>query len=203
MTPTIALSGSLIAAAILLAGPIVRSAEFPTSQIDAGLLAKVRDRELTVSYHAPSNRTEVRLTLAPSGIGGNAPAVILDFLGNFAGRDPAPGATDLAVRTHFTPRSDSRTRDPRTGSDGRELVFHLDPHTTNGITLYLFARSWGYAGFVAPGDEIPVAFFGLSAAELRALSTARTITGRALGAEFSLAPDQLEAVAAFARRAVR
>ena len=130
-------------------------------------------------------------------------AVILDFLGQFAGREPAPGTTTLTVRTHFTPRADPRVRDPRTGADGKELVFRLDPHTDNGITLYLFSRSYGYAGFVAPGDEIPVAFYGLTAAELRALSTARAITGRALGMDFSLAPDQLASIAEFARRALR
>lgn len=173
------------------------------AQIDAGVLAKVRDRELAVSYDAPANRTEVRLTLAPSGTGGDLPPIVLDFLGQFPGREPAPGATSLAVRTHFTPRADPRVRDPRTGADGKELIFRLDPHTTSGITLYLFSRNYGYAGFVPPGDEVAVAFYGLTAAELRALTTARAITGRALGADFSLAADQLDSIAEFARRAVR
>ena len=173
------------------------------AQIDAGLLAKVRDRELAVNYDASANRTDVRLTLAPSGTGGDLPPIVLDFLGQFPGREPAVGATSLAVRTHFTPRADPRVRDPRTGADGKELVFRLDPHTTNGITLYLFSRNYGYAGFVPPGDEVAVAFYGLTAAELRAITTARAITGRALGADFSLAADQLESIADFARRAVR
>jgi hypothetical protein len=173
------------------------------AQIDAGLLARGTDREIATSYDAAANRSEVRLTLAPSGAGGNASAVTLVFTGEFAGRVPAAGTTSLSVRTHITPRSDPRPRDPRTGAEGRELVFHLDPHTNSGITLYLFPTSWGYPGFVAPGDEITVAFFRFMPAELRALSVARSITGRALGSEFSLAPDQLDAVREFARRVVR
>jgi len=202
--PSTILAASRRCGAIAVACAAVAALALPVAaQIDAGLLAKARDRELVVNYDAPANRSEVRLTLAPSGTGGDAPGVILDFLGQFAGREPAPGATTLVVRTHFTPRADPRARDPRTGADGKELVFRLDPHTNNGITLYLFSRSYGYAGFVAPGDEIPVAFYGLTAAELRAISTARAITGRALGTDFSLAPDQLESIAEFARRAVR
>ena len=173
------------------------------AQIDAGLLARARDREIVASYDAPTNRTDVRLTLAPTGTGGDAPPVTLMFVGQFPGRDPRPDGTALVVRTHITPRADPRERDPRTGADGKELLFRIDPHTTNGITLYLFSRSYGYGGFVAPGDEIPVAFYSLSAAELKALSTARAITGRALGSEFSLAPDQLTAIADFSRRVLR
>lgn len=173
------------------------------AQIDAGLLARARDREIVANYDAPTNRTDVRLTLAPTGTGGDAPPVTLMFVGQFPGRDPRPEGTALAVRTHITPRADPRERDPRTGADGKELIFRIDPHTTNGITLYLFSRSYGYGGFVAPGDEIPVAYYSLSAAELKALSTARAITGRALGSEFSLAPDQLAAITDFTQRVIR
>ena len=77
------------------------------AQIDAGLLAKARDRELVVNYDPSANRSEVRLTLAPSGTGGDAPAVILDFLGQFAGREPAPGTdhADGANALHAARRS--------------------------------------------------------------------------------------------------
>jgi hypothetical protein len=172
------------------------------AQIDAGLLARARDREIVATYDAPTNRTDVTLTLAPSR-GGDAPPVTMMFVGQFQGREPRPDGTSLAVRTHITPRADPRHRDPRTGADGKELIFRIDPHTASGITLYLFSRSYGYGGFVAPGDEIPVAFYGLSGAELKALTAARAITGRALGSEFSLAPDQLAAINDFARRVIR
>ena len=173
------------------------------AQIDAGLLARARDREIVTNFDASSNRTDVRLTLAPTETGGGAPPVTLMFVGQFPGRDPRPDAMTLGVRTHITPRSDPRERDPRTGADGKELIFRIDPHTTNGITLYLFSRSYGYGGFVAPGDEISVAFYALSAAELKALSAALVIPGRALGSEFSLAPDQLAAIGDFRRRVIR
>jgi hypothetical protein len=170
-------------------------------QVDAGLLAKGADREIDVSYDASANRTDVRLTLAPA-VNGTAPAVTLVFTGQFAGRTLGSAPTRLAVRTHITPRSDPRTRDPRTGAEGRDLIFHLDPETGSGITLYLYATSFGYPGFVAPGDEVTVAFFDFRPAELRAMSVARSVSGRALGSDFTLAADQLDAVREFTRRVV-
>ena len=175
----------------------------PPSGQDAGLLAKSRDREISENYDSAANRTEVRLSLAPSGTGGNASAATLIFTAQFTGRTPTSAATILTVRTHITARSDPRARDPRTGTEGRDLLFNIDPHTTSGITLYLYPASWGYPGFVAPGGEIPVAFFTLTLAELKALSTARAITGRAVGSDFSFAPDQLAALAEFAKRVLR
>ena len=172
------------------------------AQIDAGLLAPGRDRDIAASYDTSANRTEIRLTIAPSGSGGPS-TVTLVFVARFPGQTPAASEATYSVRTHFTPRADPADRDPRTGSEGRELIFRLDPHTTSGVTLYTYASSWGYPGFVAPGGEIPVAFFSLTAADLRALSTARAITGRALGSEFALAPDQLAAIGEFAKRVVR
>jgi hypothetical protein len=169
-----------------------------SGQIDAGLLASARDREITTTYDTSTNRTSVTLAIVPPGTGGEPSGVVLMFVGEFAGRAPVAGSTTLTVRAHITPRSDPRDRDPRTGTEGRELVFRLDPHTNSGIALYLYARSWGYSGFVAPGDEIPVAFFTVTPAELKALRAARAITGRALGSEFLLAPDQLAAIAEFA-----
>jgi hypothetical protein len=189
--------------AIVTAGGVWALLAAPASgQIDAGLLAGGRDRDLVVDFDAGANRTEVRLTVAPAGTSGSTSGVTLVFVGRFAGRAPA-GTTTLTVRTHITPRSDPRVRDPRTGADGRELLFRLDPHTNSGITLYLLAGNLGYSGFVPPGDEIPVAFFALSPAELRALIVSRAITGRALGSEFSLAPDQLYALGEFGRRVLR
>jgi hypothetical protein len=173
------------------------------AQIDAGLLAKGADREISESFDASANRTEVRLSLLPSGTGGNAATATLVFVAQYTGRTPTAAATTLTVRTHITARSDPRMRDPRTGTEGRDLTFNLDPHTPTGITLYLYPTSWGYPGFVAPGGDIPVAFFSLSVAELKALGTARAITGRAVGSDFSFAPDQLEALAAFAKRVLR
>jgi hypothetical protein len=202
MSARVADRRSLLCALVVASGVCALLSAPAAAQIDAGLLARVRDREIAANYDAAANRTEVRLTIAPAGTGGDGSAVTLVFVGQFAGRAPA-GTTTLAVRTHITPRSDPRVRDPRTGADGKELVFHLDPHTNDGITLYLFASSWGYPGFVAPGDEIPVAFFALMPAELRALSAARAITGRALGSDISFAPDQLDALREFARRVVR
>jgi hypothetical protein len=173
------------------------------AQIDAGLLAKAGDRELSETFDASANRTEVRLSLVPSGTGGNLATATLVFVAQYTGRTPTPQSTTLTVRTHITARSDPRTRDPRTGTEGRDLTFNIDPHTASGITLYLYPTSWGYPGFVAPGGEIPVAFFTMTVAELKALSTARAITGRAVGSDFSFAPDQLAALGAFAKRVLR
>jgi hypothetical protein len=83
------------------------------------------------------------------------------------------------------------------------MIFRLDPHTDSGITLHFFAANLGYPGFIAPGDEVLVAFFDLTGAELRALSASAAISGRALGSEFALAPNQLDAIREFARRVAR
>jgi hypothetical protein len=194
---------SLPNAVVIAAGVWLLGSTPAEGQIDAGLLAPVRDREITVKYDTSTNRTEIRLNIAPSGTADGTAGVTLVFAGQFAGRDPAPGSTSLTVRTHITPRSDPRLRDPRTGAEGRALIFRIDPHTNTGVRLFLYASSWGYSGFVPPGDEIPVAFFTITPAELRALSAARAITGEALGSEFTLAPDQLEAIGEFARRVIR
>jgi hypothetical protein len=170
------------------------------AQIDAGLLAKTRDREITETFDSTANRTTVTLALVPSGTGGEPSGIVLMLIGEFPGRTFTPGTATFTARAHITPASDPRERDPRTGTEGRELIFRLDPHTNSGITLYLYARSWGYPGFVPTGGEIPVAFFTMTRAELQALRAARAITGRALGSEFLLAPDQLTAIGEFARR---
>jgi hypothetical protein len=173
------------------------------AQIDAGLLARGRDREITTAYDAFANRTEITLTLVPPALGGTAPQATLMFTAQFRGREPGPGTTSFFVRTHYTPRADPRRRDPRTLVADRDLVFELDPHTDSGIRLFLYAANYGYAGFVPPGDEVPVAFFTLTPAELRALAVPRAISGRALGSEFSLEPAQLEALREFVHRTVR
>jgi len=184
------------AALLLLAVPCA-------AQIDAGLLARGHDRELTSAYDASSNRGEVTLTLIPPGSGGLAAQATLTFTAQFRGREPGAGTTSFFVRTHYTPRADPRRRDPRTLVEDRNLIFELDPHTDTGIRLFLYAANYGYAGFVPPGDEVPVAFFTLSPAELRALAVPRAIGGRALGSEFSLEPAQLEALRDFVHRTVR
>ena len=173
------------------------------AQIDAGLLARVRDREIATAYDASSNRTEITLTLVLPGAGGTAPQATLMFTARFRGREPAPGTTTFFVRTHYTPRADPRRRDPRTLVADRDLIFELDPHTDSGIRLFLYAANYGYAGFVPPGDEVPLAFFTLTPAELRALAIPHAISGRALGSDFSLEPAQLEALREFVRRTVR
>jgi hypothetical protein len=173
------------------------------AQIDAGLLAKGRDREIATAYDASSNRTDVTLTLVLPGRSGSAPQATMMFTAQFPGRTPAPGATQYSVRTHFTPRADPARRDPRTSVEGRDLIFELDPHTNSGIRLYLYAANYGYAGFVPPGDEVSLAFFTLTPAELRALAVPHAITGRALGSEFALDEGQLGAIREFVRRTVR
>ena len=173
------------------------------AQIDAGLLAKGRDREIATFYDASSNRTDVTLTLVLPGRGGSAPQSTMMFTAQFPGRTPGAGATQYFVRTHFMPRADPARRDPRTSLEGRDLTFELDPHTNSGIRLYFYAGNYGYAGFVPPGDEVSLAFFTLTPAELKALAIPHAITGRALGSEFALDQGQLGAIREFVQRTVR
>jgi len=170
------------------------------AQIDAGLLARMHDREIASVYDSTSRRTAITLTLVLPGPRGLAPQAALMLTGEFAGRDPAPGTTQFSVRTHITPLSDPRRRDPRTLVEGRDLIFELDPHTGTGIRLFFYAGNYGYGGFVPPGDEVPLAFFTLTSAEVRALAVSREITGFALGSEFVLTPGQLDALREFAGR---
>ena len=173
------------------------------AQIDAGLLAKGRDREIATVYDASSNRTDVTLTLVMPGRGGSGPQSTMMFTAQFPGRTPGAGAMQYFVRTHFMPRADPARRDPRTTIEGRDLIFELDPHTNSGIRLYLYAANYGYAGFVPPGDEVSLAFFTVTPAELRALAIPHAITGRALGSEFALDQGQLDAIREFVQRTVR
>jgi len=173
------------------------------AQIDAGLLARAHDREIATAYDSSSGRTNITLTLVLPGPRGLGPQATLMFTGEFPGREPASGATQFSVRTHITPLSDPRRRDPRTLVEGRDLIFELDPQTDTGIRLYLYAANYGYGGFVAPGDEVPLAFFALTSAELRALAVSRDISGLALGSEFVLTAGQLDAIREFVRRTVR
>jgi hypothetical protein len=77
------------------------------------------------------------------------------------------------------------------------LTFHVDPLAPDGITLFFFPDSWDYPGFAGAGNEIPVAFFSLTAADLRALAIAQSLSGSVLWTEFVLTPAQLEALATF------
>lgn len=173
------------------------------AQIDAGLLAQGRDREIATIYDASSNRTDVTLTLVLPGRGVSTPQSTLMFTAQFPGRTAGSGATQYFVRTHFMPRADPARRDPRTALEGRDLIFELDPQTRSGIRLYLYAANYGYAGFVPPGDEVPLAFFTVTPAELKALAIPHAITGRALGSEFALDQGQLGAIREFVQRTVR
>ena len=190
---------AIAAFSVVFFAPLAPSA----AQIDAGLLATGRDREIATAYDTSSNRTDVTLTLVLPGRSGSAPQATMMFTAQFPGRTPAPGATHYFVRTHFTPRADPARRDPRTSVEGRDLIFELDPHTSSGIRLFLYASNYGYSGFVPPGDEVSLAFFTLTAAELRALAVPQAITGRALGSEFALDQGQLGAIREFVQRTVR
>jgi len=52
-------------------------------------------------------------------------------------------------------------------------------------------------------DEVSLAFFTLTPAELRALAVPHAITGRALGSDFALDQGQLGAIREFVQRTVR
>jgi hypothetical protein len=199
----VALLVSIRPKTLLHCGALLLVAVPCSGQIDAGLLARVRDREMTSTYDASSNRSQITLTLVLPSISGSDPQATLMFTAQFRGREPELGTTSFFVRTHYLPRADPRRRDPRTLVGDRDLIFELDPQTKTGIRLFLYAANYGYGGFVPPGDEVPLAFFTLTPAELRALAVPHAISGRALGSEFSLEPAQLDALREFVHRTVR
>jgi hypothetical protein len=169
------------------------------AQIDAGYLANVQDRKVTVAYLDTENRTEVTLALVPPSPADGS-GITLVFRAAFDGRTTDTARlSGITLRAHYRALSDDRPRaaEARTGSHALRLT--LDPGDPTGITLAFFPANWGYGGFTAPGDEIPVAWFDVTPAELRAVATARAVEGHVLWTDFSLTDDQVEALRAYAR----
>jgi hypothetical protein len=167
-------------------------------QPDAGILASIEDGRIDTRYLRAENRTEVSLALAPLRPDGGR-GVTLVLRASFAGHAPdRDEPVDVSLRAHYGLQSDDAQRAVQAMRGTQALEIHVDPHMPDGITLFFFPESWGYPGFTGPGDEIPVAFFNLTAAELRALAVARSLSGRVLWSDFVLTPAQLEALASFA-----
>jgi len=160
-------------------------------QLDAGNLAPRIDREIRAAYDPAQNRTEAVLTLLPRDIGGASSSLSLAIHATFAGREPAPGAGRFEIRAYPGPLSDARRVRPT------ELKLTLETEDGRRVSLWLFGASWGQAGFVPPGAEIPWVYFTLGEAELRALLQAERISGQALGYEFELTAEQVRAVRGF------
>lgn len=168
------------------------------AQIDAGYLAAVTDLRTTRAYSAPARRNEQTLTLVPS-VNGGGPGVSLVLSATFAGRQPEPDAPiAFTVRAHYALQSDDRTRAAQALVDSHRLTLDIDPGRRDGIRLAFFPASWGYGGFAPPGGEIPVAYFTLTPADVRALALAGTVTGSVLWTDFSLTVPQLDALRQFA-----
>ena len=170
------------------------------AQIDAGHLADVRDLETTVTYSAPDNQTDVALSLVPPGPS-SGPGVTLVFQARFPGRTvDVNRLSGIIVRAHYLLASDDRARSARAIGGVEAMHLNLDPREPGGITLAFFPSSWGYGGFAAPGDEIPVAYFTLTPADLRAIAIAKAVSGQVLWTDFVLTPNQIQALRQFAAR---
>jgi hypothetical protein len=169
-------------------------------QIDAGYLADVKDLKVTVTSSPRDSLTDVSLELAPPEPIG-APGVTLVFRARFHGRTVDVGKlAEIVLRAHYRLRSDDRLRSMRALNDTHQLSLHIDPQDPSGITLDFFPANWGYVGFTAPGDEIPVSFFTVRPEDLRALGVAKEVTGEVLWTSFRLTQQELEALQSFARQ---
>ena len=185
----------LVFVAVVLGPPGTASA-----QIDAGYLADVTDLKVTASYSPSDNLTDLSLALAPPMPKGG-PGVTLMFRARFRGRSVDAGKlTTISLRAHYRLRSDDRQRAAHSLTEMQALYLHLDPQDPHGITLPFFPTSWGYAGFAAWGDEIPVCFFTVTPEDLRALARAKALTGEVLWTGFGLTPQEIEALQNFTRR---
>ncbi len=179
----------LLSCALLVSIPGLAQA-----QVDAGYLANWRDQEIRVRYDAPNNQTSVILALVPAG--GTAQTggpLILVFEARVPGREVRDAPGSVVVSAYVGPLADARIR--RTV----EMQLTIDPGAKHSVTLPYFGAAWGVYGFVAPGDEIPVVRFTMSAPDLRALSAAREIAGSAIGFPFSLSASQIDAIRGYAR----
>jgi hypothetical protein len=188
----------LLAAALAVATP--GGIGVAAAQIDAGYLAAVTDLKETTTYLSADNATEVSLGLTPPEPKG-APGISLVFRARFNGRNVDPTRlAGLVVRAHYRLYSDDRVRSFQALGNSQRL--HLDVNAEGGtsISLDFFPTNWGYGGFAAPGDEIPVAFFAVTPDDLRALALAKTVVGNVLWTDFVMTPEELDALRAFARR---
>jgi hypothetical protein len=184
-------------AALLASSPFVPGTA--SAQMDAGYLADVQDLKVAVTYSRLENQTDVSLALVPP-VPAGGPGVTLMFRARFRGRTAdVDRLAGIVVRAHYRLLSDDRPRSSRSLMATHALHMNLDPQGPRGITLPFFPASWGSVGFTAPGDEIPVAFFTVTPADLRALAIARTVTGDVLWTNFVLTPPQLDALRTFAR----
>jgi len=175
-----------VAALLLAALPVPA-----VGQLDAGNLAPRIDREIRAAYDAARDRTEAVLTLLPRDVGADSSSLSLTIHASFAGREPAPGAGRFEIRAYPGPLSDARRVRPT------ELKLALETGEGRRVSLGLFGSSWGQAGFVPPGAEIPWVHFSIGEAELRALAAAERISGQALGYEFELTGEQVRALRGF------
>ncbi len=185
----------------VLSGLAPASASNPSAasgQIDAGYLADVRDLNTTVTYASADDRTDVSLALVPP-IPAGGPGITLIFRARLRGRSVDPAQLDeIVVRAHYTIHSDDRRRAVGALATSHQLQIHIDPQDAGGISLAFYPATWGYFGFAAPGDEIPVAFFSVTPADLRALALAHVVTGEVLWTRFSLTPEEIAALRQFA-----
>jgi hypothetical protein len=179
---------------------VVSAASPALAQMDAGYLADVKDLKVTVAYSAVENQTDMSLVLAPPEPHGG-PGVTLMFRARFLGRKvDVDRLAEIVLRAHYRLLSDDRQRAARSRTSSPALRMNIDPDDPGSITLDFFPASWGYSGFTATGDEIPVSFFKVTPEDLRALAVARAVTGEVLWTGFVLTPQELEALRDFVRQ---
>jgi hypothetical protein len=172
------------------------------AQMDAGYLANVEDGKITVTYSDTGNRTEVALALVPPSPPEGS-GITLVFRATFQGPTTDPARlSGITLRAHYRVMSDDRPRTAQAMTESHALRLTIDPGDPTGVTLQFFPGNWGYGGFTAPGDEIPVAWFDVTPAELRALAVARAVSGHVLWTDFSLTADQVVALRMYAREVV-
>jgi hypothetical protein len=166
---------------------------------DAGYLADVEDRKLSVTYSTLENRTDVALALAPLSPDGPA-GITLVFRARFEGSVvDAERLAELVVRAHYRVHSSELERPVQALTETHAMRIQVDPGDPSGITLFFFPTNWGYVGYSAPGDEIPVAWFTVSPADLRAIAVARSLAGTALWTDFTMTAEQLDSLREFVR----
>ncbi len=186
-------------AAAAAVSPALTPARTDAGQIDAGYLADARDLKTTVAYSAADDRTDVTLALVPP-VPAGGPGITLMFRARFRGRSVDPDRLDeIVVRAHYTIRSDDRRRTVNALTTSHGLKMTIDPLDRGGVTLTFYPATWGYFGFAAPGDEIPVAFFSAMPDDLRALALAHAVTGEVLWTRFELTPAEIDALRRFSR----
>jgi hypothetical protein len=151
-----------------------------------------KDLETWTRYDATTNETEIGVGLQPAGGTG---AVALAFTARVPGREVRPVATEITAVVAMGPLFNPLViRNPT-------LTFLYDVGKPQWLLLDLSPRFLGNE--LTPTTRLTSGIARMTPDEFRAIAGARALRANILGAEVSFSKAHLDALRAFARRALK